>query len=115
MKRLHWNTLGRRFYLIDRLLDPSSGNIRRRRSRRKARSCEHALEGGCIRHRYRSHRTIFAEWPNAIIVQGARTQTSAIGFGAVAFLHIEINCALPERTALEFFWTGCRRAQPPSQ
>jgi O-methyltransferase len=26
------------------------------------------------------------------------------GIGAVAFVHIDMNCALPERAAFEFFW-----------
>jgi hypothetical protein len=50
-------------------------------------------------------RANFAEWRNAIIVQGAVPEIFArIEFGTVAFLHIDMNCAFPERTALEFFW-----------
>ena len=29
---------------------------------------------------------------------------SALIHGLVAFLHIDMNCALPERVAFEFFW-----------
>jgi hypothetical protein len=27
-----------------------------------------------------------------------------VNFAEVAFLHLDMNCALPERSALEFFW-----------
>ena len=27
-----------------------------------------------------------------------------VSFGNVAFLHLDMNCALPEKAALEFFW-----------
>ena len=48
--------------------------------------------------------------PNALVVQGAVPDVlETLGFGEVAFLHLDMNCALPERAALEFFW---RRLSP---
>ncbi len=50
-------------------------------------------------------RANFSEWPNAIVVQGAVPEVlDNVDFGGVAFLHLDMNCALPERAALEFFW-----------
>lgn len=47
----------------------------------------------------------FAEWENVNIVQGVVPDLlETIEFGAVAFLHIDMNCSLPERAAFEFFW-----------
>ncbi len=47
----------------------------------------------------------FAEWKGATVVQGAVPDVlGTVEFGRVAFLHIDMNCALPEREALEFFW-----------
>src|SRR5262249_38396400 len=47
----------------------------------------------------------FAEWPQATIIQGAVPQIlESVAFGAVAFLHIDMNSAFPERCALDFFW-----------
>jgi hypothetical protein len=66
-------------------------------------------EGGYVTDLERI-RANFAEWPNAIVVQGAVPEVlSKIEFGRVAFLHIDMNCALPEQAALEFFWDKLSR------
>jgi predicted O-methyltransferase YrrM len=50
-------------------------------------------------------RANFAEWPNARIVQGAVPDVLAtLAPGPVAFLHLDMNCAAPERAAFESFW-----------
>ena len=50
-------------------------------------------------------RANYAEWPNVEIVQGAVPGVlPSLGVGRVAFLHIDMNCAYPERAALEYFW-----------
>ncbi len=106
MKRLNWNTLGRRFYLIDTFTGPVFGQYSQAEVQNgRLVVAKHALEAGAYVTDIDRIRTNFAEWPNAIIVQGAVPEIlQGIEFGAVAFLHIEMNCALPERTALEFFW-----------
>jgi predicted O-methyltransferase YrrM len=50
-------------------------------------------------------RTNFAEWGNAILVQGSVPEVLAqTDIKLVAFVHIDMNCALPERAAFDFFW-----------
>ena len=50
-------------------------------------------------------RANFAEWPNAIVVQGAVPDVlPAVDASSIAFLHLDMNCAYPERAALEYFW-----------
>ena len=50
-------------------------------------------------------RNSFAEWPTAAIIQGAVPEIlSTVEFDRIAFLHIDMNCAYPERAALQFFW-----------
>ncbi len=50
-------------------------------------------------------RANFAEWPHAVLIQGAAPQVLGTPeLGPVAFLHLDTNCALPEDRALEFFW-----------
>ena len=50
-------------------------------------------------------RANFAQWPNAVIVQGTVPDVlHTVPFERVAFLHIDMNCVFPERTALECFW-----------
>jgi hypothetical protein len=50
-------------------------------------------------------RANFADWPNVEIVQGVVPDVlGELAIGQVAFLHIDMNCAFPERAALEWFW-----------
>jgi hypothetical protein len=106
MKKLQWNTLGRSFYLIDTFNGPvltqySQAEVQRGR----VRIARQAVEAGAYVTDLDRVRTNFAEWPSAIIVRGAVPEIlESVEFGAVAFLHIDMNCALPELKALEFFW-----------
>jgi hypothetical protein len=66
---------------------------------------EQALESGAYVTDINRIRSNFAEWENARIVQGAVPAIfETIDFGAVAFLHIDMNSALPTQAAFEFFW-----------
>jgi hypothetical protein len=50
-------------------------------------------------------RANFAEWPNAVVVEGSVPDIlPKVNTTSVAFLHIDMNCAYPERAALEYFW-----------
>jgi precorrin-6B methylase 2 len=50
-------------------------------------------------------RANYAEWPNAQIVQGAVPDVlEQLKVERVAFLHLDMNGAKPERAALEYFW-----------
>jgi hypothetical protein len=106
MKKLQWNTLGRRFYLIDTFSGPVLTQYTQEEVQKQRLSvARDALEAGAYVTDIDRIRTNFAEWPNAIVVQGAVPEIlETVEFGAVAFLHIDMNCALPERRALEFFW-----------
>ena len=106
MKKLQWNTLGRRFYLIDTFSGPVLAQYSQEEVRKQRLGvARHALEAGAYVTDMDRIRANFAEWPNAIVVRGAVPEIlERVEFGAVAFLHIDMNCALPERRALEFFW-----------
>jgi hypothetical protein len=106
MNKLCWNTLGRRFYLIDTFAGPVLAQYSAEEVREQRLSiARRALEAGAYVTDIDRIRANFAEWPTAIPVQGAVPEIlGKIDFGAVAFLHIDMNCALPEQRALEFFW-----------
>lgn len=106
MNKLHWNTLGRRFYLIDTFSGPVFAQYSAEEvSKQRLSIAQKALKAGAYVTDMDRIRANFAEWPNAIVVQGAVPEIlGKIDFGAVAFLHIDMNCALPEQRALEFFW-----------
>lgn len=50
-------------------------------------------------------RRNFSEWKNIEIIQGTVPETlGRIEIPSVAYLHLDMNCALPERAAAEHFW-----------
>jgi hypothetical protein len=47
----------------------------------------------------------FKEYPNVVIVKGPVPKTlSQVNIEKVAYLSIDMNCALPELEALKYFW-----------
>lgn len=106
MEYLDWNSLDRDFYLLDtfaglddRFVSPSereSGSLEK-----NAKS----LESGFYVTGADSVRQNFAEWPRAVIVEGAIPETlTQVTSRQVAYLHLDMNCAPPEIAALTYFW-----------
>ncbi len=106
MHRLHWNSVGRRFHLIDTFAGPvleqySSNEI----GCGRLAVAKAALDAGAYVTDLARVRSNFSEWPSAVVVPGSVPEVlPSLDIGAVAFLHIDMNCAYPERAALEFFW-----------
>ena len=106
MQKLQWNAVGRRFYLIDTF----GGPILTQYSEQEVRSgrlaiAKQALEAGAYVTDTDRVRANFATWQNVIVVQGAIPEILAkTDFSAVAFVHVDMNCTLPELAAFEFFW-----------
>jgi hypothetical protein len=106
MQYLGWQKTGRKFYLIDTFAGPvlaqySQGEIEHGR----LKTAESALAAGACVTDLERIRANFAEWPHAVLVQGPVPDVlPAVGAREVAFLHLDMNCALPEQAALEFFW-----------
>jgi len=106
MRRLNWATLPRRFFLIDTFSGPVFEQFSDEEVRMGKASLARKLlsQGAYVTGRERA-QTNFAEWPNAIVVQGAVPDIlPGLGIDTVAFLHVDMNCAYPERAALEHFW-----------
>ena len=106
MRHLRWNTVDRRFYLIDTFSGPVLDQYSPEEiARGRLSIAEQALAAGSYVTDLARVRANYSEWPSAVIVQGAIPEVlPALDIGAVAFLHIDMNCAYPERMALEFFW-----------
>jgi hypothetical protein len=98
--------LGKTFYLLDTFagLDPRYITAGERRSgslKKSEQSLRHGIYVGSV-HRVRAN---FAQWRNQRIIVGAVPETlDQVDARAVAFLHIDMNCAPPEVAALRFFW-----------
>jgi hypothetical protein len=106
MQRLGWERVAKRFYLIDTFAGPitsqfSAGELERGR----LTAAEDRIAAGAYETDVARVRANFAQWPNAAVVQGAVPDVlPAIEVSKVAFLHLDMNCAYPERAALEHFW-----------
>ena len=106
MHKLNWAGAGKRFYLIDTFRGPvltqySSEEIQLGRRL----IAENNVAAGAYVADVDQVRANFAEWPNAVVVQGQVPEVlETMDVGAVAFLHLDLNCAYPERAALAFFW-----------
>jgi hypothetical protein len=107
LQNLQWNSLdGRRFLLVDTFTGPvldqySADEIA---CGRRAIAESAIASGGYVTDLERI-RDNYAEWPNAIVVPGIVPDVlPTLDVDRVAFLHIDMNCAYPERAALEFFW-----------
>jgi len=106
MQRLRWGGTGRTFYLVDTYSGPILGQYSEEEAQLgQKRAAEEALaKGGYVTDLERV-RENYAEWPNARIVQGSVPEILAqVDARKVAFLHIDMNCAYPERAAFEYFW-----------
>jgi hypothetical protein len=106
MQRLHWRDVAKRFFLVDTFAGPvvsqfSSEEIER--GRRKL--AESSIAAGAYQTDLDRVRANFAEWANAVVVPGTVPDIlPTLDIARVAFLHIDMNCAYPERAALEYFW-----------
>jgi hypothetical protein len=106
MGGLDWRNVAKRFYPLDTFAGPvlsqfSAEEIQR--GRRKL--AEDGIQTGAYETNLARVRVNFAEWPNAVVVPGAVPDSlSTLDIASVAFLHIDMNCAYPERAALEYFW-----------
>jgi hypothetical protein len=106
MRSLDWRHSGRQFYLIDTFSGPVLSQYSQTEiNRGRAAHAESALASGAYVTDLERVRANFSEWPNAVVVQGTVPNVlGTVNFQDVAFLHIDMNCSLPEKTALEFFW-----------
>jgi O-methyltransferase len=97
---LDFNSLDKDFYLFDTFQGiPEEQMSEVERDERIRHNKSHYTE--C----YETAVKNFASWPRCRLVRGKVPDTLAeVGIEKVAYLHIDMNIAAPERAALEFFW-----------
>ncbi len=106
MHHLHWANLPRKYFLVDTFAGPvlDQFSAAEQESGWVALVQERIAAGAYLTDMDRVRAT-FAEWPNAVVVQGVVPEIlAAVGARQIAFLHLDLNCAAPEVAALEFFW-----------
>jgi hypothetical protein len=103
---LHAIDLRRPFFLVDTFAGPVLSQFSAEEVQHGRRAiAETALAAGAYVADIERIRNNFAEWPNAIVVQGAVSEVlPRVATNQIAFLHLDMNCAAPEIAALEHFW-----------
>jgi hypothetical protein len=111
LRYLDWRKLGKKFYLVDTFEGPvleqfSAVEIEGGLLRRVQQSI---AAGAYVTDLERIHRN-YQEWDRVVLVQGIVPDCcGAVGAEAIAFLHLDMNCAFPEVEALRFFWDRVSR------
>jgi Macrocin-O-methyltransferase (TylF) len=106
MEHLDWDRLGKTFYLLDTFsgIDPRFVTDAERQSGEVERS-QLKLRNGMYVSGVEGVRANFAQWQNQRIIVGTVPETlDQVEADAVAYLHIDMNCAPPEIAALRHFW-----------
>lgn len=106
MQRLKWSHTGKQFYLIDTFAGPDLNQFSAEEIERgRLKIAQNAVAAGAYVTDMDRVRRNFSGWRNVQVVRGLVPDIlSSIPFGPLAFLHLDLNCAFPEREALRFFW-----------
>jgi hypothetical protein len=107
MELLDWNKAGRTFYLLDTFAGIDARYIsdyERQEGVVMARNA-HDIASGFYTFDVKQVRDNFTEWKNVEIVVGAIPETlPEIKSEQIAFLHLDLNCSMPEIAAMEALW-----------
>jgi len=106
MHALDWNTIGRTFWLLDTFAGLDAGQVSdvERGGGVLARNRDE-LQSGFYTTDLAAVRRNFADWPDARLVVGTIPETlDEVTAERVAFLHLDLNCTMPEVAAIERFW-----------
>jgi hypothetical protein len=106
MCALDWDALGKTFYLLDTFAGLDERFVSEAEKEAGMLESNRQLLGrGFYVRGVESVRENFREWRNVRIVVGAIPETlTQVDADAVAFLHLDMNCAPPEVAAAEHFW-----------
>ena len=111
LRYLDWRNLQKKFYLVDTFAGPvleqlSAAEI----ERGLLDSAKARIAAGAYVTDLERIRRNYEEWDRIILVQGTVPECcEAVDAEAIAFLHLDMNCAYPEVEALRFFWDRMSR------
>jgi precorrin-6B methylase 2 len=106
MHYLNWDSLGKHFYLLDTFRglderfvsaeDKASGAVEKNKL---------GLATGFYVQGIAEVRANFSQWKNLSLIEGSIPETlPQIRAKKIAYLHLDLNCSLPEVAAVRFFW-----------
>ena len=106
MHLLDWNSRAHTFYLLDTFAGIDTRYLSDRDKElgvEQRRDAE--LASGFYTTDIEAVRKNFAQWPKAKIVVGPIPETlDQVDCERIAFLHLDLNCSMPEVAALDAFW-----------
>jgi hypothetical protein len=106
MEYLNWNSLNKKFYLFDTFsgIDPRFVT-EEEKSQGKLEYNKRIMESGGYAMDAEPVKKNFSQWHNVEIVQGAIPETlNRVSIQRIAFVHLDMNCAIPEYEAIKHFW-----------
>ncbi|MFJ2682208.1 TylF/MycF/NovP-related O-methyltransferase [Pseudomonas sp. NPDC087342] len=106
MADLDWDYTGKTFYLLDTYsgIDDRFLSAEEKTGGVSGKS-QKWVGDGTYTSNIDAVRANFSEWSNVRIIQGSIPDTlTQIESTQIAYLHIDMNCMLPEVAALEFLW-----------
>ena len=106
LRYLDWENLGKTFYLVDTFSGPV---LEQFSAEEIARGLQQKVKEAIGAENYVTDmeriRRNYQEWKRVEIVQGVVPDVLPwVLAHAIAFLHLDMNCAFPETEALRFFW-----------
>jgi hypothetical protein len=100
MQYLDWNTVNRRFFLLDTFQGLDERFISDAEKAEGKSSASHGYTE-C----FEVARKNFEEFRNVVLIRGAIPLTlPQVDSDRICYLHIDMNCVPPEIAALEYFW-----------
>jgi len=107
MEKLGWRTIDKVFVLVDTFGGPILSQYSDEEVQLGQRDvAQDAVRRGAYVTDMERVLANYAEWPNVAVVQGAVPDVlEQLNLNQVAFVHLDMNCAYPERRAFEYFWT----------
>lgn len=106
MELLDWDSLNHTFYLLDTFsgLDEKYVSKNEKDNGILERN-KKSIDSGFYTTELNSVKHNFSQWKNINIVQGSIPETlKQIKSQSIAFLHIDLNCSMPEVEALNYLW-----------
>jgi len=106
MKYLNWDSLGKQFYLIDTYKGIDQTLLTEAEvDEGFVEMNDNLLDSKFYVSSVDSVKENFSEWQNKTIVEGSVPEVlNKLSIDKVAFLHLDMNNAVPEMAALDFFW-----------
>jgi SAM-dependent methyltransferase len=106
MDYLKWDSLGKRFYLLDtfRGMDERFVSAEDKASGATEKNRMH-LATGFYAQGIEEVRANFSQWKNVSLIEGSIPETlPQVRAEKIAYLHLDMNCSPPEIAAMQFFW-----------